>query len=211
MSWDVVVPVKDLGVAKSRLRRDRGGVSELALAFALDTVSAVQDSREAGTIIIVSNDMRVRAAAKGILFVDDPGLGLNGAVSAGLRAAGTGRVAVLTADLPGIKPEDLDRVLRDAGRYERAMVADHSGRGTTMLTSSGASVDPQFGGGSRWRHERQGHVVLPVPLASALRWDIDTAEDLEIVLRGRVGRETARILAAQQAAPVSSGQGLGTG
>lgn len=205
MSWNVVIPVKSLDAAKSRLRRDRSGVADLALAFALDTLSAVRNSRGAGTVIVVTSDARVRAASPaGTLFVDDPGLGLNTAVAAGLHGAGPGKVAVVTADLPGLTAEEFDTVLADAGRHERAMVADHSGHGTTMLTSLGGLIVPQFGPGSRWRHEQQGHVVLPVPQASALRRDIDTAEDLAAALRNPLGPETLKTLAAAATGPAGS-------
>lgn len=201
MSWNVVLPVKSLDTAKSRLRRGRSGVPDLALAFALDTLSAVRASRGAGTVIVVTDDARVRAASPaGILFVDDPGYGLNAAVAAGLHAAGPGRVAVVTADLPGVTSGDFDAVLADAGRYERAMVADHSGQGTTLLTARGGLITPRFGAGSRWRHERQGHLVLPVAHSSALRRDIDSPEDLAVAERHPLGAETLKTLAAQSAA-----------
>jgi 2-phospho-L-lactate guanylyltransferase len=204
MSWTAVVPVKPLNVAKSRLRHQLDGVAELALAFALDTVAAARQSRSITRIVLVTNDSRMRAAvAPDVLIVEDPLRGLNPAVSAGLRFAGTGRAAVLTADLPGVTGPDFDKVLADAGRYERAMVTDHSAKGTTLLAGRALDLDPQFGAGSRQRHEGRGHTVLDVPLTSALRWDVDTPGDLTFLLRRRVGANTARALAALGHPPAS--------
>ncbi len=58
-SWTVLLPLKDLPRAKSRLRRpDRG---RLALAMALDTVSAVLASAAdlVGAVVVVTNDLTV--------------------------------------------------------------------------------------------------------------------------------------------------------
>ncbi|MCL9793571.1 2-phospho-L-lactate guanylyltransferase [Frankia sp. AgKG'84/4] len=57
--WTVLLPLKDLARAKSRLRRpDR---SRLALAMALDTVSAVLASAAdlVGAVVVVTNDLTV--------------------------------------------------------------------------------------------------------------------------------------------------------
>ncbi|TDK24499.1 2-phospho-L-lactate guanylyltransferase [Arthrobacter crusticola] len=198
MTWNLIIPVKGLHLAKSRLRRQLDGVADLALAFALDTLAAAQESRAVQRIILVSNDARMRAAApRGVLIVDDPGTGLNPAVAAGLRRAGPGPAAVVTADLPGVRAADLDRVLAAAGPLGRAMVTDHSGRGTTLLAGRAPDLDPKFGPGSRQRHEGSGHTVLDVPPSSPLRWDVDELTDLTFLLRRGVGAHTARAVAAR--------------
>ena len=199
MSWTIVIPVKRLDEAKSRLRPSVANVAGLALAFAVDTIGAAIGCERVAEVIVVTADPRVRSHAMGIgaRVIDDPGSGLNSAASAGIALA-SGGVAVLTGDLPCLRAEDLDEALTLAEGHALAMVADHSGRGTTMLASAdGTPPHPRFGIGSRARHEGAGHVVLDIPEASALRWDVDTAEDLAIALTLGVGPATAAAVSAR--------------
>ncbi|MGW5672573.1 2-phospho-L-lactate guanylyltransferase, partial [Micromonospora sp. NPDC003776] len=80
-SWTVVVPVKRLGAAKSRLRGALSGVphEELALALAADTVRAVRACPAVAEVLVVTDDPRVavEVAAAGARAVPDPAGGLN--------------------------------------------------------------------------------------------------------------------------------------
>ncbi|MCK9894666.1 2-phospho-L-lactate guanylyltransferase [Frankia sp. AgB32] len=72
-SWTILLPLKDLARAKSRLRRpDR---SRLALAMALDTVCAVLASAAdlVGAVVVVTNDRTVRQALTRLRDVGDAG------------------------------------------------------------------------------------------------------------------------------------------
>lgn len=196
MSWSVVIPVKRLDEAKSRLQSAVTDAAELAFAFALDTVAAVIGCGEVRDVIVVTSDTRVSGAVLelGARVVEDPGGGLNTAVAAGI-ASTSGPVAVLTGDLPALRARDLGGALRLAHGVPLAMVADRDGTGTTLLTSSGGALHPQFGMASRELHEGAGHVVLGVPEAAPLRRDVDTAEDLGAAVLLGVGSATAAVLA----------------
>lgn len=192
-----MIPVKRLDEAKSRLRPDVADVPALALAFAVDTIAAAVDATRVGRVIVVTVDPLVgpAATALGAMVVPDPGGGLNPAASAGVAAAPVGPVAVLAGDLPSIRPGDLDEALALADDAPLSMVADHSGEGTTLLAAAtGSSMHPRFGPGSRGRHEGAGHTVLGIAKSSPLRWDVDTADDLAIVLTVGVGAATAAIV-----------------
>lgn len=204
MNWTVVIPVKRLAEAKSRLRPDIADVAELALAFATDTIVAARNSVLVGEVIVVTPDPRVveRATALGAWIVPDPGTGLNAAAAAGIRAARTRSIAVLTGDLPALETADLDGALQLADLFELAMVADHSGTGTTLIASSnGALLEPRFGPRSRDRHEAAGHTVLPIPVGSALRWDVDTVTDLATALTLGIGEATASVVSSRAEHP----------
>lgn len=193
--WTIVLPVKQLGAAKSRLEVPDPDVrAELALAFALDTLAAVRASPLVAAVVVVSGEPRLREVA-GPGLVDDPGGGLVPALLAGLAAAGAGPVGLLLADLPGLRPAELDAALAAAGEHARAMVADADGTGTTLLTAlRAADLDPRFGPGSRAAHEAAGHVVLDA--GPGLRRDVDTTADLAAVVRLGVGPSTAAALAS---------------
>lgn len=196
-TWTVVLPVKALDQAKSRLR----GVArrpQLALAFAIDTATAATASALVESVVVVTDDTTVRSAMEhltGVRFVSDPGVGLNAAIAAGLAAV-SGAAVVIPGDLPALTTAELEGALSLASVHPLSMVADHSGEGTTFLAAEKAdALSPRFGRGSRRSHEDRGHVVLAVAEASSLRWDVDTAADLAIALRIGVGPATARALA----------------
>lgn len=197
--WTVVIPVKALDQAKSRLRGLVSDVPRLALAFALDTAAAARASALVDRIVVVTDDASVRSAmgrVSGVSFVGDPAAGLNAAISAGLGRV-QGPVAVLPGDLPSLTHGELDDALELARAHPQAMVADHSGLGTTLLAASTRdALRPRFGEGSRRLHEQAGHVVLGVAPSSSLRWDVDTADDLAAALGIGVGAATARAVAA---------------
>ncbi len=117
--WTVVLPVKGGPDAKSRLGHPARGA--LAAAVALDTVAAAIGARLVRRVLVVTSDPAVAAAhrALGAEVVPDPGQGLAGALVAGAAAAADGRsspCALLLADLPALRPADLDAALAACGR-----------------------------------------------------------------------------------------------
>src|SRR3954471_10873576 len=172
---DLVVPVKPLSRAKSRLRgaADRGvgdpdAHAALALALAHDTVAAVRAATAVRRLLVVSSDPGVAAelAAVGVEVAPDVGGGVNAALRHGLdllRADDPGAaVGALQADLPALRPEELDDAVASAravfaiGRG-RAFCADADGTGTTLLLAAAAiALDPRFGKGSAGRHPASG-------------------------------------------------------
>lgn len=122
-AWTVVMPVKVLAQAKSRLALLAGPRRpSLALAFASDTVSAVLACPDVARVLVVTSDAVAerRLSALGAAVVpDSPGAGLNEALSHGALVAsrrwpGSG-IAALTADLPALRAAELSRALRAAG------------------------------------------------------------------------------------------------
>jgi 2-phospho-L-lactate guanylyltransferase len=227
--WCLVVPVKRLAEAKSRLLADlpRGCAAttlreELALAFAADTVAAALACPSVAAVVVVTGDPRAATVLAGIgarVVADAPEAGLNPALLHGGACAVAGRpgygVAALSADLPALRPHELGDALTEAARVDVALVADAEGRGTTVLTAR--TVDlfaPSFGPGSRARHERSGAVPLKLELPSVRR-DVDTLAHLREALLLGTGPMTtglartllARLLPAPGAsdAPGSSG------
>ncbi len=199
--WSVVIPVKRLPEAKSRLALSVERRAALALAFASDTVVAAGASPLVAAVFAVTGDevvsRRLSALGARILPDDAPG-GLNAAFESGrLRALAddpSRRVAALTADLPGLRTADLTAALSTVPDG-RAFVADAPGSGTTLLLSDAdGTLAARFGPNSRYAHERSGATLLS-GAGQSLRRDVDTVEDLEDAIRIGVGEHTAATLA----------------
>ncbi|WP_367136229.1 2-phospho-L-lactate guanylyltransferase [Saccharothrix sp. HUAS TT1] len=189
---DLVVPVKTLDRAKSRLVGDRLDRPALALAFALDTISAALPAVR--RVLTVTSDPAVVAGlrALGVESVDGPE-GLNEALRFGfevLRSRDAGSVVgALQADLPALRTAELAAALGAA--RGRAFCPDRQGTGTTLLLSAaGGELAPAFGGGSAAAHAASGATALVGPWPS-LRHDVDTAEDLRLAADLGLGPRTA--------------------
>jgi 2-phospho-L-lactate/phosphoenolpyruvate guanylyltransferase len=210
---DLVVPVKPLHAAKSRLRGaadrgvgDPGAHAALALALAHDTVAAVLGARAVRRLLVVSSDPVVAAelAAVGVEVAPDVPGGLDAALQHGaalLRADDSHTpVGALQADLPALRSDELDAALHDAAALfaagtSRAFCPDAQGTGTTMLlAAAGTELDPRFGAGSAARHRASGAVPL-LAAGPGLRRDVDTGDDLCAAAELRLGPHTRAVLA----------------
>lgn len=199
--WAVILPVKSLRLAKSRIDPAAGGIGgTLALAFFQDTLAAVLATPRVAHILVATHDDVIGSLAResGCLVVDDsahPGINAAAAWAADQRPA-AGPVAVLVSDLPCLTPAAMTAVL-DAGRAAlTSFVADAEGTGTTMwLTTGGAGVDSRFGADSAAAHRLAGATDLaagalePAAFESARR-DVDTEADLADAIRIGVGPRT---------------------
>ncbi|WP_091393106.1 2-phospho-L-lactate guanylyltransferase [Micromonospora saelicesensis] len=202
--WAVVVPVKRLAVAKSRLRGALPGVphEELALALAADTLRAVLACPAVAEALVVTDDDRVAAAARAAgarVLPDEPDAGLNAAFRHGAARVPAGWVAGITADVPALRPAELAGALLAAqnGRPGvRRFLPDAPGGGTVLLTAGpGVPLDPRFGVGSAVAHAASGALPLDGDWPS-LRRDVDTAADLAAAARLGLGPRTAALMAA---------------
>ncbi|WP_242606029.1 2-phospho-L-lactate guanylyltransferase [Frankia sp. Cppng1_Ct_nod] len=234
--WVVVVPIKLLAAAKSRLAHpDR---TALALAMAQDTVAAASgiDRDVVAAVIVVTNDDEARTrmvhlrgvdqSTEGtcgdrdthphvIVVPDVPDAGLNAALAHGAAVAvhrwpGTG-VAALSADLAALRPSELQAALLAAPSRGRALVSDATGTGTVLLAAApGTPLRPQFGPASRAAHVGSGARDLTAQLGESvrgLRRDVDTLDDLREAVSLGVGPRTRQVLAAGPSAAGPSAAG----
>ncbi|GAB3876580.1 2-phospho-L-lactate guanylyltransferase [Terrabacter terrigena] len=193
--WVVVVPVKDTRHGKSRLARAVGSDrAVLSGAIAHDTLTATVEAVGARHVVLVTNDEPLALAwrARGVTVVDDPGSGLNDAVSAGMRQAGAGvRVAALLGDLPALDAASLRSALARADDVAESFVPDRDGTGTVLRC--GRAFTPHFGADSASRHAADGAVRLDLPLPR-LRTDVDDARSLARARRLGLGPATQAVL-----------------
>lgn len=208
------MPVKALVAAKSRLRGaadhgvgEAGAHARLALALAHDTIAAVLAATQVRRLLVVSADAVVAAelAAVGVEVVPDGPLGgLNAAYAHGaalLRSRdATVPVGALQADLPALRPAELDAAIRAglaviaSGTASRVFCADADGTGTTLLLAApGVDLDPRFGVDSAQRHRESGAHLLRGEWPG-LRHDVDTAADLRRAADIGLGEHTRGVL-----------------
>jgi 2-phospho-L-lactate guanylyltransferase len=216
--WSLVVPVKVLARAKTRMTAAAGPHREaLALAVAADTVAAALRCARVRDVIVVTDDPLPAAelAALGARIVpDEPDAGLNPAL---VHGAGRGRelapdagVGALSADLPALRPDELARVLDSAALAPEAFVPDAAGIGTTLYTARpGVPFSPAFGRGSRAAHRARGARELLLPGTDSVRRDVDTPDDLRAVLALGTGPRTAEVAALLPDFAPSAGHGRG--
>jgi len=202
--WSVLLPVKVLAQAKSRLAELAGPRrGELALALACDTVSAVLRTAQAARVVVITDDQVAATALRelgSLVIPDEPRAGLNaalrhGAAFAAGRWPGCG-TAALSADLPALRPAELARALNAAAAWPTAFVADAAGDGTTLYTAApGAAFRPGFGLASRARHAAGGAAELELADIPGLRRDVDTPADLRGAAALGLGPHTAPLAA----------------
>lgn len=179
----VVVPVKAFRAAKLRLAGALDAAQRIALARAM--AGRVVAAADPLPVTVVCDDPEVAAWAEsvGARTLWTPGLGLDGAVSAGvdaLVAEGTARVMVAHADLPAatglaaLARSQVDGV---------TLVPDRRNDGTNVIiVPADARFEFSYGPGSFGRHRVEAtrlglgvHVVRD----AALAWDIDVPDDLD--------------------------------
>ncbi|MEU2926525.1 2-phospho-L-lactate guanylyltransferase [Streptomyces sp. NPDC007251] len=211
MQWTLVIPLKPLSRAKSRLSDTAAdGVRPgLALAFAQDTVSAALACGAVADVAVVTDDelaARELAALGARIVPDAPANGLNAALAHGAAVVRESRprapVAALNADLPALRPAELAVVLSAAAHFPRAFLADAAGVGTTLLAAGPeGELQPDFGADSRSRHRASGATELLLSGVDSVRQDVDTGDDLRAALALGVGPYTAAVSAGLLSAP----------
>jgi 2-phospho-L-lactate guanylyltransferase len=178
----VLVPVKAFAAAKQRLETVLDPASRIALAKAM--AASVLEAAGSLRVAVVCDDEDVRgwAEAHGAEAIWTPGLGLNGAVEAGvshLARRGVDRVIVAHADLP--LATELAWLADGDGV---TLVPDRHGDGTNVACVPAASgFGFAYGPGSFRAHRaeaaRLGLVARLVPDVR-LGWDVDLPGDLQV-------------------------------
>ena len=214
LSWSLVIPVKVLAQAKSRLTGIAGQRrSELALAMAADTIAVAVSARTVGAVLVVTDDRLVSGIAESLgalVLPDAPAAGLNDALAYGAAHSEAiwperGR-AGLAGDLPAAQPEEITAALDAAARLGAAFVPDADGTGTVLYAAApGSKFRPQFGAASRDRHlaigaaeigaAEIGATVIGAGRLAGLRRDVDTIADLRLAAEIGLGPRTRALLA----------------
>ena len=205
-AWSLVIPVKVLAEAKSRLAILTGTYrAQLALAMAADTVAAALAAAPVAGVIAVTDDAVVGAELSEPRGHRDRRRARGGPE----RGAGVRR-RLLRGPVAGAGPRRHGgRPARAAAR--RAGARAGPGRGGRARRSSrtrrvpgprctrpgrAPAFAPAFGPGSRDRHRAAGARELALAAFRGLRQDVDTPADLQLAAALGVGPRTAAVLAA---------------
>ena len=203
----VLLPVKPPVHGKSRLSQLPDPVRQrLAEAFALDTATACLAATSVAAVLAVTDDARFSQAltSLGCAAIPDGVAGdLNGTLrqaAAEARRRWPGLVPVgICADLPALRPADLDTVLGGLSGSGPHFVPDAMGIGTTVYVGGADEFDPRFGPGSREAHLDAGSREI-VDAPASVRRDVDDPADLAEAITLGVGSSTLAALATVQAA-----------
>jgi 2-phospho-L-lactate guanylyltransferase len=202
--WAVLVPLKPPSAAKSRLAVPADVRAQLVMAMAGDVVEAVRSCSEVDLVVVVADapDGLEPLQRLGAGVVVDPAHeGLNAslrhaAAVVAARDSGFG-IASLVADVAGVTPEQLSRVLAASAIRGTAFVPDAAGRGTTLVASRRwAAFLPEYGRHSRRRHVDAGFTELLLPDTEGLRLDVDTVADLQALQALGPGPRTTAMLSS---------------
>lgn len=189
----LVVPVKRLNEAKSRLSHDVAVRRAVATALAEWTIGLAVECLRTDAIYVVTEDEDVKAMAqsRAVQVVPDPGTGLNDAADAGLRRARLEHpeiaAGVLVADLPWLTAGELRWLIHAvAGTDRPLLVPDLDGDGTTFVAVPAERHVPMvFGEKSASQFHRLGCEVLR-DAPPGLRSDLDSPDDLARLLAVRI-------------------------
>jgi 2-phospho-L-lactate guanylyltransferase len=161
VGWTVIVPIKRLDLAKTRLRGALPGVAHdaLVLAMTLDTVAAALNCPVVGRVVVVTDDPAAADAVTALgceVVPDVPDAGLNPALAYAAtvaRASGDTAslpgVAALAADLPALRTTDLTHALRAAEKVAWPEgYSPSAGAGSSTVTPLRAYVADATGTGT---------------------------------------------------------------
>jgi 2-phospho-L-lactate guanylyltransferase len=182
MNWTVVVPLKQAGSRKTRLKQvltdaERARLGQAWFAHVVDILDQV-----AGSQLIVLSAERPAGWAGG--WRRDEGRGLNSELQAAWGDLDRAPIAIFHADLPLLRLEDAEALFEAAERSGCAIAPDRHGTGTNGLAiADGRRFRFAFGPMSFARHTAEAGAQHEVVERPGLALDVDTPDDLQAARR----------------------------
>jgi len=199
--WTVLIPIKSIERAKSRfVGPDPDLRRRLVIAMAADVLESCLACPHVARVIVVTPDRPVATELLSdlrVAWVPDSGTDLNISLVRALgsldsRAAGP--VAVVPADLPALKGDQLTDALARSASYDTAFVTDYEGTGSTLYAAfDRMAFSPAYGPDSRREHIGAGTHELTFPQESGIRVDVDGPTSLELAIAAGAGRRTQAV------------------
>jgi 2-phospho-L-lactate guanylyltransferase len=204
-----VLPVKNMGVAKSRLAHSCPPAfrRELARAMLVDVLGALTATAAIAGIVVVTVDAVASTLARrsgARVFAEDADIGHTGAVMAAARRLASERRAgmlTLPSDIPGVNASDLSRLVEihgDAPAF--TIVPSHDRRGSNAIVVSKPTAVPlAFGDDSFVAHlaaARRAGIEPVIESMPGIALDIDHPADLVRLMQSKAPTGTAEFLRA---------------
>ena len=193
--FDVLLPLKSLPLAKSRLAAVLTSAQrqDLAVAMARDVLATLMSWPDCGSVVVLQGkewppvmpaSARLKLVSEGALLAGT----LNELLHRGVEWLRAPRQLVLFADLPCLSVADLEAVGAALGSGSGVVCPDRRRRGTNALAfNAGSPPAFVFGVDSCQRHQQAFSAGGMSPVAvdcAGLAWDIDTPDDLFDLLWG---------------------------
>ncbi len=205
-SIDAIVPVNVLSKSKARLSPVLSPARrrELSVAMLRDVLRALRKAKRISRVTVVSADKSIReiATRSGAHFLwEGRKRGLNKGVKLAISDSerkGALAVLVIHADLPLVKPLEIDSFVKQSHGCSVALIPSKDGSGTNALLMKPPHVmRPVFGPWSFKRHLRlakQRGLVSKVLEFWGISFDLDTPQDLIQLGRMHSRNSTGRFL-----------------
>jgi len=185
----IIVPVKKLDVAKSRLSLllSADERKQFCLEMLKDVLTTIKEAKYIQRTVVASKNEAALQVAKdfGALVFSESELGLNQAVSEVINwciRKGALSTLILPADIPLVTPLDLNRILTKKGNSGIVISPSRNGKGTNALLLAPPNVIPTFYGPHSFRRHMEAAlkrgIKIHVLRSSRVALDVDTAEDL---------------------------------
>lgn len=192
MTHRAVIPVKALAEAKSRLAPylSPSQRAMLVLDMLHHVVHTLQVSGCFDAVSVVSIDAQVLELAQqwGAHTLVEEERGHNPALhAAALKELASGATVLLTisADLPLLRPEDIQQMVKLSHLYDVVLAPSSEGTGTNaLLTQPPLAVPYVFGPNSRQDYEeeaRKHHLSSVLYKSYSTAIDVDTIDELEVL------------------------------
>lgn len=189
MRYTVLVPVKALALAKSRLAPylTEGQRATFVLDMLSHVLRVARAAEEIEQTAVVSADRRVLALAQqlGAIPLLEQRAGHNPALRAAaatLQQHGAQALLILSADLPLLAPCDITAMVEQAAHYEVVLAPSREKTGTNaLLVRPPLAIPYRFGPNSRERHlqaARNGSLNSVLYQSRGTAFDIDTIDDV---------------------------------
>lgn len=208
MSAWILIPVRDLAAAKSRLSSmlSAGQRRELQTAMLKDVLSACLQAKEISRVDVITRDAEVagiaRRSGSGVIPEQFAGE-LNAAVKYGvgvMSGQGAPHIMVLPADIPLLDAAEIDLAVRTSTATQRTVIVpDRHDEGTNALLFRAIPAPPvSYGAGSFRRHMTQNwpHPAQALRL-DTLALDVDCPADMNELLKSPLlarAKHTSKLL-----------------
>lgn len=203
-----IVPVNILRKSKVRLSKllNPSERDELTASMLKDVLSALTMSRRIRWVTVVSADRSVGRISRHFsasFLWEGKRRGLNKAVRMAIHQSlnkRAGAVLIVHADLPLLKPSEVDSFLERSKAYPVAVAPSRDGSGTNALFMNPPQViQPVFGSDSFRRHlalAKKMDAPVKIIRLKGLSFDVDGPQDLAKLMRRPLRNETGKFLRA---------------